>query len=129
MPNLVHSLDAASLALLLDSYFIDDDSVKNIYTVHDCFAVPINNVSNLMHLLKITYIKIYSDETYLRKLDKGIIDNIKNIFGDTCFDEKTRVINIPEINVDIVYPNVNVVLGIDPQIDFKSLSKSSYILN
>lgn len=131
MPNLVHSLDAASLALLLDSYFVDDDSIKNIYTVHDCFAaVPIDNVSNLMHLSqKLTYIKIYSDETYLKRLDKGIIDNIKNIYGDTSFNDKTRVINIPANNINIEFPSVNIVLGKEPELDFNSLSKSSYILN
>lgn len=129
MPNLVHSLDAASLALLLDSYFIDDDSIKNIYTVHDCFAVALNNVSNLMHLLKLTYIKIYSDETYLKRFDKGIRDTIKNIYGDTSFNNKTRDINIPENNIKLEFPDVNVVLGLEPKLDFNSLSKSSYILN
>src|SRR5699024_8529103 len=99
MPNLVHSLDGASLALLLDSYL---DNCKSIYTVHDCFAVSANNVSNLLELLKLTYIKIYSDETYLIKLDKGIIDNIKNIFGESSFNNKTREITVTDITEDII---------------------------
>ena len=50
MPNLVHSLDAASLALLVDLYFnnskyaVDSSkngTVKNIFTIHDCFAVTV----------------------------------------------------------------------------------------
>ena len=127
MPNLIHSLDAASLALLLDSYF--SCNTNNVYTVHDCFAVTIKNISNLMHLLKLTYIKIYSDETYLKRLDKGIKENIKNVYGDKVFDNETGVINIPENNININFPDVNVVLGKEPRLDFNSLSKSQYILN
>lgn len=44
MPNLVHSLDASSLALLLNSYF--NEGLDNIFTVHDCFAVTANSVSS-----------------------------------------------------------------------------------
>ena len=38
MPNLVHSLDAASLALLIENFF-KEDKTKNFFSVHDCFAV------------------------------------------------------------------------------------------
>ena len=125
MPNLVHSLDAASLALLLDSYF--NDSIKSIYTVHDCFAVSANNVSNLLELLKLTYIKIYSDETYLIKLDKGIIDNIKNMFGESSFNDETRTITVSDTTTS--FPDINVVLGHEPKINLNKLKKSKYILN
>jgi len=128
MPNLVHSLDGASLALLLDSYF--DNSSKSIYTVHDCFAVSANNVHNLLELLKLTYIKIYSDETYLIKLDKGIIDNIKNIFGESCFNNKTREITIPDIYEEkLKFPDINIVLGKNPKLNLEDLKQSAYILN
>ncbi|OTB09690.1 hypothetical protein K445DRAFT_302445 [Daldinia sp. EC12] len=124
MPNLVHSLDAASLALLLDSYF--NDGLHNIYTVHDCFAVTVNNVFSLLEFLKLTYIKIYSDETYLKKLDKGIKENIKSIYGNNVYDDSTRIIKMD--NIELEFPNIDVVLGLEPKIDFDSLKKSSYIL-
>ena len=38
MPNLVHSLDAASLALVIDSFFKIENE-KNFYSIHDCFAL------------------------------------------------------------------------------------------
>lgn len=48
MPNLVHSLDAASLCLLIESYFSDNNSLY-FYSIHDCFAVPCTFASALHH--------------------------------------------------------------------------------
>lgn len=129
MPNLVHSLDAASLALFLDKFF--KNGLKNVYTVHDCFGVTVNNVSYLLEFLKITYIKIYSNETYLEKLDKGMRYHIKKKFGDTCFNDKTRIIKakINNKDIEIEFPDINVVLGDKPKLDFIKLNKSAYILN
>ena len=127
MPNLVHSLDAASLVLLLDSYF--NDSSNSIYTIHDCFAVPANKVSNLLEHLKLTYIKIYSDETYLMKLDNGIIESIKNIFGESSFNNQTREIYVSDIPEKIKFPDINIVLGKNPKLNLENLRKSAYILN
>ena len=47
MPNLVHSLDAASLCLVIVNYFKENDNI-NFYSIHDCFAVPCNKVNNLI---------------------------------------------------------------------------------
>jgi DNA-directed RNA polymerase len=56
MPNLVHSLDAASLAMLVDSYFStttkEGRNTNSFFAVHDCFAVTMNNVDELTKLLK-----------------------------------------------------------------------------
>lgn len=91
MPNLVHSLDAASLTMLVDFYFNNYSSErKNIYTVHDCFAVTANNVDSLMELLKLVYIKLYSEDNYLIRLNTEIINYIKFHYGDDCFNSDTR---------------------------------------
>jgi len=50
MPNLIHSLDAASLCLVIVNYFKEIDNL-NFYSIHDCFAVPCNKVNNLYGLL------------------------------------------------------------------------------
>lgn len=62
MPNIIHSLDACSIALLYEIFSKEDN---NIYTIHDCFAVTADKVSYLIDVLKGVYIKIYSDEAYL----------------------------------------------------------------
>ena len=58
MPNLIHSMDASSLALLANLFFEDNHDVKNFYSIHDCFAVTANNVSKLIDFIKLVYIKI-----------------------------------------------------------------------
>ena len=128
MPNLIHSLDAASLALLVDFYFNNSKNigVKNIFTVHDCFGVTANNVENIMDLLKLVYTRIYSDTNYLRKLDKGIIDYIKLSYKDSCFDDEKL-----ELHMDdkiIKYPSIEAVLGTSSK-GSDLIFDSSYIIH
>jgi DNA-directed RNA polymerase len=86
MPNLVHSLDATSLALLVD--LMKDFNILNFFSIHDCFAVTANNAEKLSDYLKIVYSTIYSEDNYLKKLDDNILLNLKLHLGDN-FDEKT----------------------------------------
>ena len=79
MPNLIHSLDAASLGLLYNKYLAINNS---IFTVHDCYAVPIPYVESLIELLQSVYLNIYSDMEYLKKFDKSVINNIQESLGD-----------------------------------------------
>ena len=61
MPNLIHSLDAASLAILIDKFFNNPNSskIKNIYAIHDCFSSTANNMKFIICTLKLIYISIY----------------------------------------------------------------------
>jgi DNA-directed RNA polymerase len=111
MPNLIHSLDAASLALIVEM-LNNKKSSANFFAIHDCFAVSANNVENLIKTVKMVYVKIYSDNIYLRKFDEGIINSIKLQYGEESFiinkNSKTIKINDTIIN----YPNVeNVISG------------------
>ena len=82
MPNLIHSLDAVTLAELINMYFKGESNVKNIYTIHDCFGMSIREVNYVIDLLKIVYCSLYFQDQYLNKLDTGIIQHIKNILGE-----------------------------------------------
>lgn len=127
MPNLVHSLDAASLALLVDLYFTDNNEYKNIYTVHDCFAVTSNNVCNLMDLLKHVYITLYSEDTYLLKLDTQIRNHIINSYGDNSFLDDNFTLTMYPLK-DEKFPDVEEVLGKKLNFDFKALKGSKYLI-
>jgi len=56
MPNLIHSLDASNIHLLIPKL-----TDQPLYTVHDCFATTANNMSKLdnLILIKETFIQIY----------------------------------------------------------------------
>ena len=96
MPNLIHSLDASSLALLTDKFFNHSSEnyfsqIKNIYTIHDCFASTANNMKFIVCLLKLSYISIYTDKGYLKKFNKDIIDHIKLHIGEDFDEENLKI--------------------------------------
>jgi DNA-directed RNA polymerase len=118
MPNLIHSLDALSLMMLIDQYFNNDEfEVKNIYTIHDCFAMSMGHIEYIIDKLRKVYISIYSDDRYLEVLDKCILRNIKDHYGieNVNLDKTTNTLTITQDNhtLKFIYPNVNVVLGKD----------------
>jgi DNA-directed RNA polymerase len=126
MPNLIHSLDAASLALLIDFFFKENKS-NNFYSVHDCFSVTCNNVSNLTNILKAVYIDIYSKESYLKKLEKSFLDNIIIHYGSDCYNPLDRTIIVEKNNkiITLQYPDVKKVI-LNNTIDIQN---SSYLIH
>jgi DNA-directed RNA polymerase len=127
MPNVVHSLDASSLCMLIDKYFNSYNSkYKNIYAIHDCFAVTANNVTYLLDTLKVVYITIYSENSFLHVLNKAIIDNIKLHCGEESFDDEKLLIYIKNTKKPISYPNISEVIKGD--FNIHSLKESSYIV-
>lgn len=93
MPNLIHSLDAASLALLYTK-FVKTSKDHLFYSVHDCFAVTASNIDNIKNLLASIYTELYSDYDYLKNFDKYIIETIKSC-TDYKMDIEKRTVHIP----------------------------------
>jgi DNA-directed RNA polymerase len=125
MPNLIHSLDATSIALL----FEDFKNIGNLYTVHDCFAVTSDNVLKLIEMLKLVYIKLYSDNGYLTQFDQLVRLMINNIFGEKVFKVDDNFIYIPDGKKNkkkIPYPDVSGILNLDNKVD--NLKESSYFI-
>ena len=126
MPNLIHSLDAASLALLVNYYF-NDEKIKsnNFYSIHDCFAVTANNVELLINYIKTVYMQIYSQNEYLREFDKHMKNHIKLHYPER-FNEKTLKVKIGK-RTEVNFPNINIVLGTErPPLEY--ILSSSHIL-
>jgi len=134
MPNLVHSLDAASLTLLYNSFYntIKGDTFKNVnfYSVHDCYGVTANYVNLLIQMLRSVYILIYSGKGYIEKFDEDVInDIIKSQGEDKCiFDRENRIITINK-RKKIKLPDLSKFLNV-PNKDraYESLSKSIFLI-
>jgi DNA-directed RNA polymerase len=124
MPNLVHSLDAAALACLADLYFNSSTS-KNFYAIHDCFAVTASNVQNIMDFLELVYVKIYTENSYLRQFDQHIKDHIKKIYHKE-FNDKTNIITVENLP-EIAFPDINEVLEVT--LNSKDIKGSSYLMH
>jgi DNA-directed RNA polymerase len=125
MPNLIHSMDASSLALLTNFLFDSDSNFKNFYSIHDCFAVTANNISKLIDFIKLVYINIYSDNQYIKKFDQGIVESIKLQFGNEAFDDINKKIKINSMELD--YPDVNEVIS--GKINAYSVKNFNYLIN
>lgn len=123
MPNLIHSLDACSVALLYKE--LSAANACNIYTIHDCFAVTAGEVELLINLLKSVYIKIYSKNVYLVALDAHIKNTLISNFGSDIFTQDGRyvVINYKD---KIIYPTLESV--VDTKVSLDGLKHSSNII-
>lgn len=119
MANLIHSLDASSIALLYK------DFNKDLYTVHDCFAVTAENAKYLISKLSSVYIQMYSNNTYLVDFDKYIKLSINNKYGDKTYKLNDKVINLP--NSTRPFPCINKILEYDSNIDITTVKESSYL--
>lgn len=125
MPNLIHSLDAASLGLLVNFFFQEPAiRVKNFYSIHDCFGTSASNVSKLINLLSSVYILIYSDSAYLIKLDRDIKNHIKNIYGVQFIDEHNKI--QLEDDTYLIFPNLDFI---DDGLRPDEIELSQYLLN
>lgn len=95
MPNLIHSLDAASLTLLIESLFNNPETSKNItnfYSIHDCFAVTVDKVDYLINNLKSVYTNIYIDNNYIEKFHNNIIHNLKIHYPHNINEDNTKLL-------------------------------------
>jgi hypothetical protein len=96
MPNLIHSLDASNIHILCNKLvFKKDTQIKNIYTIHDCFASTVNEMKILEKYVKEAFIEIYfKDGNYLEKMHNHLIDQIKSFHNPIIYKDGQEFIII-----------------------------------
>jgi DNA-directed RNA polymerase, mitochondrial len=104
IPNIIHSLDASHLINVINS--ANSKNINSIITVHDCFGTHPNNLDSLSHLVKIEFIKLYTQTSFLEKFhnrnkqnieDNDIKINIDNITGEEYIIIKRKKYYLPNI--------------------------------
>lgn len=132
MPNLVHSLDAASLCLVINNYFKQiGANNKNFYSVHDCFAVPCNKVDIISELLKSAYVIIYSKRKYLVDFDTNFVNYIKHIYGEDSVEinEDKDEMTILTDSDSLTFKYIPIKRIISSSISNIDVNKSSYLIH
>ena len=133
MPNLVHSLDAATLTLLYASLTKTinlNNNYINFYSVHDCYGVTAKYVDILIKMLRTVYIELYSGEGYIEKFDEDVINTIIITYGENLckYSPENRTIYIDK-RKNIVLPNLSVFLNVPNKTRvYKNLSKSIFLI-
>lgn len=129
MPNLIHSLDAASLSLLYDRFYAAHKPIVNFYAIHDCFTTTCDKVDSLINLLKVVYLSLYTEDNYLRKFDKGIIDSIKYHYSNDCvYDSDNRIFYLENVKYKLY--DIEEVLGKNLPTNLTSdlINESQYLI-
>ena len=89
MPNLIHSLDACNIHLLI-KLMVEENIKLPDYTIHDCFASTPNNMKILEKMIKTTFLDIYFEGEYLEKMHNNIIEQIKSFLGEYLIEEEGK---------------------------------------
>jgi DNA-dependent RNA polymerase len=120
IPNIIHSLDATHLIILLL------DAQKNGYSpilpVHDCFGCHPNNMKILEYNVKKLFILLYTQKKFLLNFHETILNTISNnnikIYGN-----KNKYVIIENDKIEI--PNLP-KLG---KLDLKNIINAKYMIN
>jgi hypothetical protein len=124
-PNLIHSLDATTIAMLYNNM-----TNKDCFFVHDCFAVTANHVPYLIKKLKLVYLKLYSSNSYLKEFDSFVRETINKSYGDKVFPVNGKSILLPGDNTGRrkPYPDIYKIIKSDNVNKIKNLNESSNIV-
>lgn len=121
MPNLIHSMDASNIYLLVDKILKANLEI-NIFTVHDCFATTAETMPLLNRLVRSSFIELYSDNEYLSRMDRFyrnyIIENGYIIEENNVILENKDILCKEEtIKLEIPQPPISENLHLDEMID------------
>lgn len=122
IPNIVHSMDAANISIVIQS-ILKIDKHLFILTIHDCFGCNANNVQLLSHHVKYAFLSIYSDKNFIEKYHDFIINYLINL--GVIFNEDKTIVFLDNVNINVPkYPIF------DKNIDLESnVILSKYFLN
>ena len=123
VPNLIHSLDAANISLLIKSLLAEDKKM-NLVSIHDCFASDANNIDLLHFNIRAAFLRIYQNNNFINDFHKFIIDYLINL-GVYVFDNETKILLGNRKIIDIPKkPDFNQSFNLN-----YNLMKSQYFVN
>ena len=104
IPNIVHSMDAANVSLLLNSILNFNNNI-NVITVHDCFGTQANFIDLLSLEVKLAFLNIYSKQNFVEEYHNFIISYLENcglLFNEDksiVYIDKHKPLNLPKLPI------------------------------
>jgi DNA-directed RNA polymerase len=77
MPNVVHSMDGANLALTVLA--LGTSGVKNIFTIHDCFAGRPDDVEAIQGAVRKAFVELYLHRDFIKKIHTRCLDQLTDL--------------------------------------------------
>lgn len=104
VPNLIHSMDASNISLLVESFSKLIDNFQ-LLTIHDCFASHANHIELLSFHVKSAFLFIYKNQNFIKDYHKETISYLKNLGLIFNKDDSILYLNNKEYKVPVV-PNL-----------------------
>ncbi len=83
MPNIIHSLDAANIHLLIEGLGKNEQGKgHNLYTIHDCFATTSAEMENVERVVKRVFAEMYFQKNYLESMHETFLAQLRSYTGD-----------------------------------------------
>jgi DNA-directed RNA polymerase len=126
MPNIVHSMDASNITLLIKSILsFNNNKLIPLLTIHDCFATNANYIDLLSYHVKCAFLSIYKNNDFVLNYHQDIINYLKKC-GLQFINNDSEVLCILNKNKKLKYikhklptlPNLNNSLDLNNNILF-----------
>ncbi len=80
MANLIHSLDASNIQILVKRLLEQSDSgnTYNLYTIHDCFASTLVEMKTVEQYVRMSFVELYFKQNYLADMHNSFVLQIKS---------------------------------------------------
>lgn len=102
IPNIIHSLDAAHLSLVINKAF--ERKLNPIITVHDCFGTLPNNMEKLSDIVKMEFFKIYITDKFMEKFHNKNLEILSDLGYEIITNNDDGKLYILKNNIRMYIP-------------------------
>lgn len=104
IPNIIHSLDASHIMQIIDINLKTNN--YPIITVHDCFGTHPNNLKAVSNIVKLEFIKLYTNYQFLIEFHKINTELIRKIGFEIKTDKNNNDFIILNDNTKLYIPKL-----------------------
>jgi DNA-directed RNA polymerase len=131
--NLIHSLDASNIHILINLLKDSNLEAAPLYTIHDCFATTPNNMEKLNKVILSAFIQLYFEKNYLLELMHNVKEQIRS-YGYEIIDKNGEQYIIgPDLKEPELFPTIPMELlsnwELNKKVFIEGIKKSKYFIS